>query len=186
LKESHKVSVQLSAFSFSLILQPHLSLRGALQQAQDKLRDEAISFYSGELPARDEILHSLVWTIPSTLLRTGKDVLGHIASWEETCLEPLRHYADGGPFEVQVIKDYLTWSDEQAVRKRDIPLEVILNESATVRQGLVEAASRLSAEQWKQWVPFAWGSEGTIADTLRGLHVHEMEHVRHIQQWRGG
>ena len=127
-----------------------------------------------------------VWTIPSTLLRTGKDVLGHIASWEETCLEPLRHYADGGPFEVQVIKDYLTWSDEQAVRKRDIPLEVILNESATVRQGLVEAASRLSAEQWKQWVPFAWGSEGTIADTLRGLHVHEMEHVRHIQQWRGG
>jgi hypothetical protein len=74
-----------------------------------------------------------VWTIPSTLLRTGKDVLGHIASWEETCLKPLRHYADGGPFEVQVIEDYPAWNDEQAARKRDIPLEAILDELATHR-----------------------------------------------------
>jgi hypothetical protein len=49
-----------------------------------------------------------VWTI--------KDVLGHIASWEEICLEPLRRYADGGPFEVQVIEDDLAWNDVQAAR----------------------------------------------------------------------
>jgi len=118
-----------------------------------------------------------VWTI--------KDVLGHITSWEETCLEPLQRYADGGPFEVEVIKDYLAWNDEQAARKRDVPLDVILDELAAVRQEIVEAASRLRAEQWEQRVPFAWGGEGTIVDTLEGLHVHEMEHVRHIQQRRG-
>jgi uncharacterized damage-inducible protein DinB len=119
-----------------------------------------------------------VWTV--------KDVLGHIASWEETCLEPFRRYADGGPFEVEVIEDYMAWNNEQAARKRDIPLDTILDELATVRQGLVEAASRLSAGQWKQRVPFSWGGKGTIADTLEGLRVHEMEHVRHIQRWRGG
>lgn len=121
-----------------------------------------------------------------TLLRTGKDVLGHIASWEETCLDPLRRYAEGGPFEVEVIEDYLAWNDEQAARKRDIPLDVILDELAAIRQGLVEAANRLSAGQWKQRVPFSWGGEGTIADTLEGLRVHEMEHVRHIQRWQRG
>jgi hypothetical protein len=83
-----------------------------------------------------------VWTI--------KDVLGHIASWEETCLEPLQRYADGGPFEVQVIEDYPTWNDEQAAHKRDIPLDVILDELATIRQAMVDAASRLSASQWEQ------------------------------------
>jgi uncharacterized damage-inducible protein DinB len=119
-----------------------------------------------------------VWTV--------KDVLGHIASWEETCLEPLQRYADGGPFEVEVIEDYMAWNNEQAARKRDIPLDTILDELATVRQGLVEAASRLSAGQWKQRVPFSWGGQGTIADTLKGLRVHEMEHVRSIQRWRGG
>ena len=72
-----------------------------------------------------------MWTI--------KDVLGHITSWEETCLEPLRRFADGGPYDVQVIKDYLAWNDVEAARKRDVPLDVILDELATARQELVEA-----------------------------------------------
>jgi uncharacterized damage-inducible protein DinB len=119
-----------------------------------------------------------VWTV--------KDVLGHIASWEETCLEPLQRYADGGPFEVQVIEDYMAWNDEQAARKRDVPLDAILDELATIRQGLVEAASRLSAGQWKQRVPFSWGGRGTIAEVLDVFYQHELEHVRSIQRWRGG
>jgi uncharacterized damage-inducible protein DinB len=119
-----------------------------------------------------------VWTV--------KDVLGHIASWEETCLEPLQRYADGGPFEVEVIEDYMAWNDEQAARKRDVPLDTILEELANVRQGLVEAASRLSAGQWKQRVPFSWGGRGTIAEVLDVFYQHELEHVRSIQRWRGG
>jgi len=119
-----------------------------------------------------------MWTI--------KDVLGHIASWEETCLEPLRRYADGGPFEVEVIENYLIWNDEQAARKRDVPLDVILDELATIRQELIEAASRLSAGQWKQRVPFSWGDEGTIAEVLDVFYRHELGHVRHIQQRRRG
>ncbi len=119
-----------------------------------------------------------VWTI--------KDMLGHIASWEETCLEPLRRYADGGTFEVEVIEDYLAWNDEQAARKRDVPLDVILDELATIRQGIVEAASRLSAGQWEQRVPFSWGGAGTMAEVLDVFYQHELEHVHSIQQWRGG
>lgn len=72
----------------------------------------------------------------------------------------------------------------QQWRKRDVPLDVTLDELATVRQGMVAAASRLSAEQWKQKVSFSWGGEGTIVDTLEGLHEHEVEHVRNLQQWR--
>jgi uncharacterized damage-inducible protein DinB len=142
--------------------------RRALHQAIESLSEKEMT----------QVQVEGVWTI--------KDVLGHITSWEETCLEPLRRFADGGPYDVQVLKDYLAWNDVEAARKRDIPLDVILDELGSVRQGIVEATSRLSAKQWGQKVPFAWGGEGTIADTLTGLHIHEMEHVRHIQQWRGG
>jgi len=142
--------------------------RRALHQAIEGLSEEEMT----------QIQVEGVWTI--------KDVLGHIASWEEIYLEPFRRFADGGPFEVEVIEDYLIWNDVEAARKRDVPLDAILDELATVRQGLVEAASRLSAGQWEQRVPFAWGGEGTIADTLEGLHEHELEHVRSLQQWRGG
>jgi hypothetical protein len=142
--------------------------RWALHQAIEGLSEEEMT----------QVQVEGVWTV--------KDVLGHIASWEETCLEPLRRYADGGPFEVKVIEDYLTWNDKQAIRKRDIPLDVILDELATIRQGLVEAASRLSAGQWKQRVPFSWGGEGTIAEVLDVFYRHELGHVRSIQRWRGG
>jgi uncharacterized damage-inducible protein DinB len=142
--------------------------RLALHQAIEGLSEEEMT----------QVQVEGVWTV--------KDVLGHIASWEETCLEPLRRYADGGPFEVQVIEDYMAWNDEQAARKRDVPLDAILDELATVRQGLVEAARRLSAGQWKQRVPSSWGGQGTIAEVLDVFYQHELEHVRTIQRWRGG
>ena len=142
--------------------------RRALHQAIEGLNEEEMT----------RIQVEGVWTI--------KDVLGHLASWEETCLEPFRRYADGGPFEVQVIEDYLAWNDEQAARKRNFPLDVILNELATIRQGLAEAASRLPGRQWEQRVPFSWGGEGTIAEVLDVFYRHELEHVDTIQQWRQG
>jgi phytoene dehydrogenase-like protein len=115
----------------------------------------------------------------------SKDVLGHISAWEETFLEPLRRYADGDPFQVEVIQGDLAWNDEQAARKQDTPLDVVVAELTSVRQGLVAAAGRLSAEQWKGEVPYPWGGQGTVAQALDGLGQHELEHVHAIQQWRG-
>jgi uncharacterized damage-inducible protein DinB len=118
-----------------------------------------------------------VWTI--------KDVLGHIASWEEICLDPLRRYVDGGPFEVEVIEDYLILNEELAARKQDIPLDAILDELDAIRQELVATVSELSAEQWEQRVLFPWGDEGAVAEMFDELYQHELEHVHAIQQWRG-
>jgi uncharacterized damage-inducible protein DinB len=115
---------------------------------------------------------------------TVKDVIGHVSSWEETLLEPLGRYASGGPFEVQVIQDYLAWNDEQAAGKRNVPLSEILDELAAVRQELVSGASRLSGEQWQQRELFPWGERGTLIQALSGLAAHEMEHVRAIRRWR--
>jgi len=86
--------------------------RRALHQAIEGLSEEEMT----------QIQVEGIWTI--------KDVLGHITSWEETCLEPLRHYADGGPFDVQVIEDYLAWNDVQAARL----CRLYRNSGATVAQ----------------------------------------------------
>jgi uncharacterized damage-inducible protein DinB len=117
---------------------------------------------------------------------TVKDVLGHLSAWEEVFLKPLRRYADGAPFETEVVEDYLAWNDEQAARKKSVPLNTILNELTSVRQELVAAASRLSDEQWKESLPFPWGGEGTVDRALNGLQHHELEHMRVIQEWREG
>ena len=113
-------------------------------------------------------------------------MLGHLALWEELFLKPLRRYADGAPFEAEAVEDYLAFNDEHAARKKDTPLDAILEELAAVRQGLVDAANKLSAEQWEQQVPFPWGGKGTVAEALNGLQGHELEHMRAVQQWRKG
>ncbi|HEY74002.1 MAG TPA: DinB family protein [Thermoflexia bacterium] len=117
-----------------------------------------------------------VWTI--------KDVLGHIASWEEICLEPLRPYADGKPFQVEDIKDYLNVNQGLVDRKQDTSLDAILDEWDAIRQELAATISKLSAEQWEQRVVFPWGDEGTVTELLDELYEHELEHARAIQQWR--
>jgi uncharacterized damage-inducible protein DinB len=119
-----------------------------------------------------------VWTI--------KDVLGHLTSWEEALLQPLRSYADGGPFDGQVIEDYLAWNDEQAALKKDLSLDAILDELTSVRQKLVATANRLSDRQYEQQVPFPWGEMGTADKALHGLSLHEREHLGAIQKWRQG
>jgi uncharacterized damage-inducible protein DinB len=117
-----------------------------------------------------------VWTI--------KDVLGHIASWEEICLEPLRRYADGAPFKVESILDYLSMNEGLVARKRETPLDSILDELDAIRQELAATVGKLSVEQWEQKVIFPWGDEGPVAEMLDELYEHEWEHVQAIQQWQ--
>ncbi len=142
--------------------------REELQQALDGLNDEEMT----------QIQVEGVWTI--------KDVLGHISSWEHALLQPLRSYADGGPFDGQVIEDYMAWNDEQAASKKDLSLDAILDELASVREELVAKANRLSDRQYEQQVAFPWGERGSVDKALRGLSLHEREHLGTIQRWLKG
>lgn len=142
------------------------SSREDLQQAIEGLSHEEMS----QVPVEG------VWAI--------KDMLGHLTSWEEVLLQSLQSYADGGPFDGEVVEDYLAWNDEQAAHKKGLPLDTILDEMISVREKVVALANRLSERQYEQQVTFPWGEKGTVDKALRGLSVHEREHVRTIQKWR--
>ncbi len=118
-----------------------------------------------------------VWTV--------KDVIGHILAWEAMLAKPMRGYAEGGTFECEAI-DYLGFNDEDAARKRDVPLDAILSESSAVRQDFVAAANELSVEQLETEVTFPWGGTGTVVQVLDMMAGHEAQHTASIQEWRRG
>ena len=109
-----------------------------------------------------------------------------MTSWEETLLAPLKAYAAGEPFVTEQIEDDLAWNDEQAALKREIPLQEILAQAASVREGMVTAAEKLSEERWTAPIPYPWGGKGSLKRALEGLAEHEMEHVSAIRAGRGG
>ena len=69
-------------------------------------------------------------------------------------------------------------------RKRETPLDSILDELDAIRQELAATVGKLSVEQWEQKVIFPWGDEGPVAEMLDELCEHEWEHVQAIQQWQ--
>lgn len=138
------------------------------------------------LEAIEGLSHEEMSQLPLVGRWTAKDIIGHLTSWEETLLAPLQAYAGGEPFATERVKDYLAWNDEQAALKQSTPLEEIMEQAASVREGLVASAGKLSDEQWTASVPYPWGGNGSVKRALLGLAGHEMEHVEAIRTGRTG
>jgi C_GCAxxG_C_C family probable redox protein len=139
------------------------------------------------LAAIDGLSEAQINQIPVEGTWTIKDLLAHIASWEEATLEPLRRFAAGGAFQPEAIPDHLAWNARQEQIWRARSLKEVTDDFARVRQELLAVTAQLTDEQWQQKLPAPWGGEGTLAEMLAGLAWHESdEHLKGINQWKTG
>jgi hypothetical protein len=136
--------------------------RRALRKAIDVLTIDEISTIQVEG----------IWTV--------KDVLGHIAAWENSLLEPLSAFVDGGLFQAEEIPDHNAWNAEQAARCSPRSVSKILEEMETTRQELLKTAEKLSKGQWNQSFRAPWGDQNTLIEMISGLAWHEEEHTKSI------
>jgi hypothetical protein len=136
--------------------------RRALRKAIDVLTIDEISTIQVEG----------IWTV--------KDVLGHIAAWENSLLEPLSAFVDGGPFQAEEIPDHDAWNAKQAARCSQRSVSIILEEMDTTRQELLNTAEKLSTSQWHQSFRAPWGDQNSLIEMISGLAWHEEEHTKSI------
>lgn len=114
---------------------------------------------------------------------TMKDILGHLTSWEQVCLIPLRDYANGAR-KAEIIQDYLSWNDIQAAHKQEIPLETALSELTSVRQEIEALVGSMTDQQWVTSLHFPWDERGSLEAMIAGLSWHEREHAKTIHECR--
>ena len=118
-----------------------------------------------------------VWTI--------KDLLAHLASWEKSCLIPLRTYAAGGAFVPEEIPDHQVWNQAQAQGWQSQSLAEILAEYQSIREEIVALVTALTEAQATVKLPAPWGGEATLAELCGGLIWHEKtEHLKSIFYWK--
>ncbi len=115
---------------------------------------------------------------------TAKDILGHIASWEEVAVDALRAIAANELAAVEVISDFDAWNGEQAASKRPEALGVILNGLVAARGEFLTLVAQALPEQWEETFTWPWGHRNTLAEAMAGLAYHETEHASAIQRWR--
>ena len=135
--------------------------------------------------ARDELRASYQGLSDEQMTRAGavgewsvKDVLSHIASWEEVALPDLQRVARGdtptlASFDLSKADD---WNAMVMSLRRNLPLDQVLRELDIARVDLIVAVSQL---------PDSALAEGQFArGTVTICAVHDREHAEDISQWR--
>ncbi len=112
-----------------------------------------------------------------------KDLLGHLAAWEQTLIRPLANLASGGIFSSEIITDHDAWNKEQSEKRRAANLLQIQTEFETIRQELLSNLAKLTDNQWERSFRAPWGDQNTIIEMVSGLAWHEEEHAKSIRKF---
>jgi len=111
---------------------------------------------------------------------TLKDLLGHIADWEQIGVDGLRHMAAGQPPQVEHIQDIEAWNQAHVQAHRDDPWEQIWDHVRRSRQALRDLVERMTEADLARSFPIPWLRDGSAYGWVSVFFVHDREHARDL------
>lgn len=111
---------------------------------------------------------------------TVKDIIGHLATWEQAALTALQAHADGGE---ALLPPDLREEDYNALnvaRRKHFPLEKIMQEWTDTREWFKQAIEELRDSQFEKPLHYWWEDSGSVAQLVEELIEHELEHRQDI------
>ena len=117
-----------------------------------------------------------------------KDILGHIASWEEEFLKVAEKFLkEEKPQYDYLIREENNWSEwnlSQWDKKKALNYKKTLEELFEIHERFVKLMESLPEESLSLKKLGSWGNESTIEQIILSEIDHEMEHARKILEWR--
>lgn len=113
---------------------------------------------------------------------TLKDLVGHIADWEEVGVEGLRDMAAGRSPDVAPISDIEAWNQEHAAAREDQPWETCWEDLHGTRKDLLDVLRGMDQERIDRSYLFPWGPEGTAYEWVRVFATHDREHAHDLRR----
>jgi uncharacterized damage-inducible protein DinB len=119
-----------------------------------------------------------------------KDLLGHLAHWEELAFETIsRARADGAITRV-ALGDVDEENAKDVARKLDWPLDRVWNEASSTHEKLLAEIRSTSEEDWNRALPFDGGGERTLGGMLGSVlgapgrpFGHAWAHLRDLEEY---
>jgi predicted RNase H-like HicB family nuclease/uncharacterized damage-inducible protein DinB len=112
---------------------------------------------------------------------TLKDVLGHIADWEDLGAIGLGQMAAGQAPYVEHIADIDAWNAVHAAARRDQPWEQVWEDWCRARRALTETLAGMPQADLERSYPFPWGPEGTPYGWVAVYVDHDRTHARGLR-----
>lgn len=155
-------------------------------------RDEAIQLLRSSRKALAETLAGLTeddysrskaidkWTL--------KDLLAHVASWDEEMVRVLQTFTMPGESQyTYTISDrngYAAWNEEQVAARRAKSVSEIVTEFEIARRDLIQVVEGLTDPVLNRSRMTPWGKPQTGFDLVQTQVEHDQEHADQVRSYR--
>ena len=121
---------------------------------------------------------------------TIKDLMGHIAMWQQVAVKFVNEYLQDGLPKSLGLKDDAAvnaYNERGWQSRRALPLAHVRAEFDAAFRDLVAAVEKLGDVQLSAPLPAPW-EQGTTLERLIAInsYEHDSEHTAQIQKWKGG
>ena len=147
------------------------SLLAALAAARENLLAAAALIPEDERTTR---LICGTWTL--------KDVLGHVADWEEVGVAGLRQMAEGENPRVANIPDVDAWNAVHAETRQDQPWAQVWTDLHDTRRALTDVLESITQTDLDHEFSFPWGAKGTPIEWTLTFVQHDHTHARGLRE----
>lgn len=159
-------------------LKRHVGPKCVLLAALSAAREELL-LLSALVPPDDRASRPVcgVWTL--------KDVLAHLADWEQVGVEGLRSMARGEPPPVEHIADIDAWNHEHAEARRGQPWSQVWGDLHATRTAFVQTLEGMRQDDLAPSYRFPWGPKGTAYEWVAAFVDHDREHAEGLAEALG-
>ncbi len=155
-------------------------------------RDEAVAKLRA---ARKELQETLAGIGEEEFVRPNavakwslKDLLGHIAAWDEEVLRVIQAFAmQSEPhysYAISDRNDFAVWNAEQVEQRKNHTLEQIQNEFEGSRRDLIQVIEGVTDQVLMRPKLTPWNELRTGLELLDEAAAHDVEHAKDIRSWR--
>jgi hypothetical protein len=115
---------------------------------------------------------------------TVKEVLAHVAGWDDATIEMLRAHVTGEPLDMPEWLGIDHYNAKSVETRRPLTYEQTVNEWEQTRAQLKTMIEDMPAEKVPEPMEFLWGQSGTTAHLVAIMAHHEADHAAKIEQQR--
>ena len=109
-----------------------------------------------------------------------KQVMDHIAGWDELVYSTLRAYLQGETPSLAVKDGIDPYNAESVSVRKDLPLEQSRQAYHAAREHVIQILRQMTSEMLTQQFPAPWGGMCTVTSVVKIFVSHEMEHAKQI------
>ncbi len=111
-----------------------------------------------------------------------KELLDHIAGWDDAVLTALRSHAAGETPVVSAPRGIDYYNAQTVSRRETIPLEHTRREYEVTRRLLKQIILEMADERFSQPLVYPWGPKGTVWQMMEVFVEHEHEHAEDLEK----